>query len=274
MTVKAERLGRSIDRAYQWAFRSFLVLAYAFLALPIVLILLMALNAGELLEFPPKGMSLRWFVALFDSEIFIKAILTSLQVAAVATCVSGLLGTAAALYFVRHAHRFREALRVLMIAPLLLPEILTAIALLFFVHQIGVGNRGGFGLYVGHTMITLPFVFLNVSAVLYNFDRSIELAARSLGGRTWTVFRRITLPMIKPGVFAGCMFAFVVSFDLFAVSLLLKGIGQSTIPIQLYDYLRWDFDPLAAAVSSVSILISLGVVLLADRIVGLRALRF
>jgi len=99
-------------------------------------------------------------------------------------------------------------------------------------------------------------------------------AARGLGARPWRVFRRITLPLIKPGVFAGCMFAFIISFDLFAMSLLLKGVGQTTLPVQLYDYLRWDFDPVAAAVSSVSILITLVIVLLTDRIVGLRTLRF
>jgi putative spermidine/putrescine transport system permease protein len=84
----------------------------------------------------------------------------------------------------------------------------------------------------------------------------------------------VTLPLIKPGIITGALFAFIISFDLFNMSLLLKGIGMTTLPIQLYDYLRWDFDPTAAAVSSVSIIMTFTVILLIDRIVGLRSLRF
>lgn len=254
--------------------RAFTWLIYAFLIAPIVLIVLMALNAGELLEFPPRGISLRWFVALYHSEQFMNAIATSLQIAIIAMAVSGILGTAAALYFVRFSQRFSEPLRLLLLAPLLLPEILSAIALLFFLYEIGLGNQWGIGLQIGHILVTMPYVFLNVTSSLYNLDSSLEQAARSLGPGWWTTFRRVTLPLIKPGLFAGCLFAFVISFDLFAMSLLLKGIGQVPLPVQLYDYLRWDFDPIAAAVSSVSILMTLVIVLLTDRIVGLRALRF
>jgi putative spermidine/putrescine transport system permease protein len=273
MSAAADR-NRVVERVQDWLLRAFTIGIYAFLMGPIVLIVLMALNAGELLEFPPRGLSLRWFVALYQSEQFTRAILTSLQVAITAMILSGLLGTAAAIYFVRFAHRLREPLRLLLLGPLLLPEILSAIALLFFLYQISIGSQWGLGLQIGHVLVTLPYVFLNVSSALHNFDLSIEQAARSLGAGPWTAFRRITLPLIKPGIFAGCMFAFIISFDLFAMSLLLKGIGQTTLPVQLYDYLRWDFDPIAAAVSSVSILITLVIVLLTDRIVGLRALRF
>ena len=115
---------------------------------------------------------------------------------------------------------------------------------------------------------------MNVATSLFNFDRSMEEAARSLGAGRFTTFRRITLPMIKPGVITGCLFAFIISFDIFNISLLLKGIGTSTLPIQLFDYLRWDFDPTAAAVSSISIVLTLIVILLLDRFVGLRSLRF
>jgi putative spermidine/putrescine transport system permease protein len=274
MSAMTETSDRLIAGTQTVLLRAFTLGVYAFLIAPIVLIVLMALNAGELLEFPPRGISLRWFVALYHSEQFMQAIATSLQVAVIATILSGLLGTAAALYFVRYSRRFSEPLRLLLLAPLLLPEILSAIALLFFLYETGLGNRWGWGLQIGHTLVTLPYVFLNVSSALYNLDPSLEQAARSLGAGWWTSFRRVTLPLIKPGLFAGCMFAFVISFDLFAMSLLLKGIGQTTLPVQLYDYLRWDFDPIAAAVSSVSILMTLAIVLLTDRIVGLRALRF
>jgi putative spermidine/putrescine transport system permease protein len=258
----------------QWSSRCFLFAVYAFLLAPIVLVVVLSLNAGELLAFPPQGVSLRWYWALFENEGFMRAMRTSLLVASFASGVSLLIGTAAALYVVRHASRYRESLRMLLMMPLMLPEILTAIALLFFLHATGIGTRTVAGLLIGHTLITLPYVFMNVAASLYNFDRSIEQAARSLGASPFTVFRRITLPLIKPGLITGALFAFIISFDLFNLSLLLKGVGMSTLPLQLFDYLRWDFDPTAAAVSSVSILMTLFVVLLIDRLVGLRSIRF
>lgn len=247
---------------------------YLFLLLPIAIIVLMSLNAGEFMAFPPQGLSLRWFGALFANEAFMRAIRTSLWLAAIATIVSSGIGIAAALYVVRHATRLREPLRLLLMMPLMLPEILTAIALLFFLYASGIGTRTMFGLVVGHVLVTLPYVFTNVASALYNQDGSLEQAARSLGATPWRAFVRVTLPLIKPGIITGALFAFVISFDLFNMSLLLKGIGMTTLPLQLFDYLRWDFDPTAAAVSTVSIVLTLTVVVWVDRTVGLRSLRF
>jgi putative spermidine/putrescine transport system permease protein len=247
---------------------------YLFLMLPIVLIVLMSLNAGEILAFPPQGLSLRWFVALFQNEAFMRAIRTSIVVASIATVISTVIGTAGALYVVRHGGRLRETLRLMLLLPLMLPEILTAIALLFFLYATGIGTTTMFGLVVGHILVTLPYVFTNVASSLFNYDASIEQAARSLGASPGTAFRRITLPLIKPGIITGALFAFVISFDLFNMSLLLKGIGMTTLPLQLFDYLRWDFDPTAAAVSTVSILLTFTVVYGVDRVIGLRSLRF
>jgi putative spermidine/putrescine transport system permease protein len=247
---------------------------YAFLLLPIAIIVLMSLNAGEFMSFPPQGFSLRWFGALFANEAFMRAIRSSLLLAAIATAISSAIGIAAALYVVRHSTRLREPLRVLLMMPLMLPEILTAIALLFFLYATGIGTRTLFGLVVGHVLVTLPYVFTNVASALYNQDASLEQAARSLGASPWRAFLRVTLPLAKPGVVTGALFAFVISFDLFNMSLLLKGIGMTTLPLQLFDYLRWDFDPTAAAVSTVSIVLTLAVVLWVERTVGLRALRF
>ena len=188
--------------------------------------------------------------------------------------ISGVVGTAAAAWQVRHAGRLAGPLRLAMLSPLLLPEVLTAIALLFFFQFIGLGTRGGVALIAGHVLLTLPFVFMNVTASLHAFDRTWERAAQSLGASSWTVFRRITLPLIKPGIISGCLFAFIISFDTFSMSLLLKDIGTATLPLQLFDYLRLNFTPEAAAVSSVSVALTLVVVIVTERFVGLRAARF
>jgi len=254
--------------------RAFVVLVYAFLLLPIVIIVLMSLNAGEFLTFPPQGLSLRWFAALFANEGFMRATSASLILASAATACSCVIGVAAALYLVRHAGRAREALRLLLMLPLMLPEILTAIALLFFLYASGIGTSTITGLLIGHVLVTLPYVFINVASVLYHQETALEEAARSLGASPWRAFVRITLPLAKPGIITGALFAFVISFDLFNMSLLLKGVGMTTLPLYLFDYLRWDFDPTAAAVSTVSILLTLIAVVWIDKTVGLRTLRF
>jgi putative spermidine/putrescine transport system permease protein len=267
------RMASLRTRGGRAVFLAVVVAVYGFLLLPLVIVVLASFNAGELLTFPPKGFALRWYAHFFNSQPFMDSLFFSLRLAATAMVLATLLGTTAALYIVRFAGPWRDGLRLLIVAPLLLPEILTAIALLFFFYNIGLGKTV-IGLVAGHVLITLPFAFLAVSSVLYNFDTSLEEAARSLGAGKFTTFRRITLPIIKPGVISGAMLAFIVSFDLFAVSLLLKGIGTATLPIQLFDYVTWDFDPTAAAVSTVSIAITMVIVLLTERMVGLRSLRF
>lgn len=257
------------------AFTALVTLIYVFLMSPILLVVLMSFSGGEFLALPMDGVSLRWFGALFSNVRFLDAALHSFSLAIVSALVNGIIGTLAAIYVVRHAPaRLTNPLRVLMSAPLMVPEILTAIALLFFFFEIGVGNRWSVAIQIGHILVTFPYVFLNVASALFNFDRSQEEAARSLGAGGWLTFRRITLPSIKPGVITGCLFAFVISFDIFNISLLLKSVGKNTLPLELFDYLRFNFDPTAAAVATVSIVLTFVAVLIVDRTVGLRSLRF
>ncbi|MFN3285569.1 MAG: ABC transporter permease, partial [bacterium] len=203
---------------------------YVFLIGPMAIVVLAALNAGDYLAFPPQGLSLRWFIRAAQTEPFVRSFLFSLKLAAWVTVASTLLGTAAALYVVRHSTRFRNVLRLAILAPLQLPAILTGIALLIFFLATRIGTRGMGALFIGHTLVSLPYVFLTVSAVLAGFDRSLEEAARSLGAGPFTTFRRITLPLIKGGVISGALFAFITSFDQFPISLLLVSVGNTTLP--------------------------------------------
>ena len=263
------------------------ILVYAYLLTPLVIVVLASFNSGEFLTFPPEGFSLRWYASFFESESFMGSLFFSLRLALFATLASTVLGVTVALYVVRFAGRWRDRLRLFILLPLLLPEILTAIALLFFYYNaeaflraVGIDVASGMfrnsvaGLLIGHVLVTLPFVFLGISASLYNFDRTLEEAARSLGASRLTTFRRVTLPIIKPGIIAGALLAFIISFDLFNISLLLKGVGIATLPIQLFDYVRWEFDPTAAAVATVSIVVTVVAILITEKLVGLRSLRF
>jgi putative spermidine/putrescine transport system permease protein len=256
------------------ALGAFCALVYVYLLAPIVVVVGASLNAGAFLTFPPQGLSLRWFITFLHNEVFIAAIATSLRLACAATAISAVIGAAAALYYVRHAKMAKEALRIGILLPLVLPEILTAMALLFFFYEVGIGTKYWVAMLVGHVLITLPFVFLNVAASLHGFDPNWELASRSLGANRWTAFRRITLPLIKPGLITGCLFAFIISFDAFGVSFLLKDVGAATLPLQLFDYLRFNFTPEAAAVSTVSVGLTLIVILLGEKLVGLKTQRF
>lgn len=245
---------------------------YVFLLAPIVIVVIAAFNSGEYLRFPPEGFSLKWFVKFANSRPFVRAFWLSLKLASIVTVLATVIGTAAALYVVRYSKRFRDGLRLLLIAPLQFPAILTGIALLIFFYAIGLGTRGLTGLIVGHTLVSLPYVFMTVATVLVGFDKSLEEAARNLGAGPFTTFRRVTLPIIKGGVISGAVFAFITSFDQFPISLLLTGVGTTTLPIQLFDYLRFSFDPTAAAVSTISIVMTVVVVLVTERLVGLESL--
>ncbi len=255
-------------------FLAVVALTYVFLMLPIVVVLLASFNSGAYLKFPPDGLSLRWYAAFFDSEPFIDALFVSLRVAAISTILASLIGTPAAIYYAKWARKHKAGLRLVLISPMLLPEILTAIALLLYYYSIGLGTQTMVGLQIGHLLITVPYVFLNVTAALGNMNPSLEEAARSLGASSAMAFRRVSLPLMKQGVVNGAMFAFIISFDTFSISLLLKSVDTMTLPIQLFEYLQWNFDPTAAAVSTLSILVTLTAVVLTDRLVGLRAIRF
>jgi putative spermidine/putrescine transport system permease protein len=256
------------------ALRITVVLIYAFLLAPIVIIVVAAFNSGAYLTFPPEGFSLRWFETFVRSRSFTRSLYFSLELATLATVLSTALGTAAALYVTRARGRLLDLVRLLMIAPLPVPGILTGIALLIFFYAVGLGTKGFPELVIGHTLICLPFVFLVVTAVLVGFDRTLEEAARNLGAGPWTTFRRVTLPLIKGGVISGAIFAFITSYDEFNISLLLHGVGTTPLPIQLFDFLRFSFDPTAAVAGTISIAMALVVVLITQRLVGLESLYF
>lgn len=258
----------------QFLLSLFRLLIYAFILAPIAVVVLASFNSGAFLTFPPQGLSLRWFFTFMHNQVFIDAFIFSGWLALLATCISLVFGTMAALYYTRLTSKYSDLVRIGMLLPLILPEILTAIALLFYFYDIGVGTRHNIALIIGHVLMTLPFVFLNVVTSLQGTDVTCELAARSLGASRMTTFRRITMPQIKPGVINGGLFAFVISFDAFGISYMLKGTGSAPLPIQLFDYLRFNFTPEAAAVSTFSILLTLIVIFVADRIIGLKVQRY
>ena len=245
-------------------------LILAFLLGPLVVVAVFALNPTPFIQFPPVGVTTRWFEKFFTSAEFMNSLWLSLGIAAVVVVLATLIGAAAALALARGGLPGSSVLTALFLAPLMLPAILTGLAL-FQVFQVLGWGRPTWALAVGHTLVAVPYVIRTTLAVLADFDRRIEEAAASLGASPVRVFFEVTLPIIRPGVIAGGIFAFIVSFDQFPISLFLVAPGRETLPVVMFNYMKFDLDGAVAAASMVSILLALAVVVLIDRLVGLRA---
>jgi putative spermidine/putrescine transport system permease protein len=241
-----------------------------FLLLPIAIIAVFALNPTPYIAFPPVGVSLRWFAKFFASPDFMNSLWLSLQVAAVVVVLATVIGALAALAIARGNLPGARLLTAVFLSPLMLPAILTGLALFQVFMLAGIG-RPLWGLVIGHTLVAVPYVLRTTLAVLHDFDRRIEEAAAVLGAPPARVFREVTLPLIRPGVMAGGIFAFIVSFDQFPISLFLVVPNGETLPVVLFNYIRFDLDGAIAAASMVSIALALVVVFALERLIGLRA---
>ncbi|MGJ4923457.1 ABC transporter permease [Bradyrhizobium sp. HKCCYLRH2015] len=264
---------RGRKRPLRWGRRLYLAANGAvlvFLLAPIAIVIVFALNPTPFIQFPPVGVSLRWFEKFFASRDFMHALLLSIEVAAMTTVAATVLGASAALAVARGNLPGSRLIVATMLSPLMLPAILTGLALFQSYVLLDVG-RPLWGLVAGHTLVTIPYVVRTTLAVLHNFDVRLEEAAQNLGASPTRTFFEITLPLVKPGVLAGAIFAFIVSFDQFPVSLFLVAPGSETLPITLFNYLKFDLDGTIGAASVVSILLAFIVVIALDRTVGLRS---
>ena len=232
------------------------VLVVLFLLAPIVIVFPMSLGASPFLEFPPANYTLRWFENLFTEVRWLSGAWNSLQAAAVAIAISVPLGTAAALGVDRMARQFRPWLEAIFVLPMVVPVIILAVGLFYLLAPLNVtGNPITLGL--AHSVIASPFVFITVRSALKGFDRNQELAALSLGASWLTMFRRVMLPAIAPGMVAGAIFAFIQSFDDVVLALFLTNVRSRTLPRIMYEGVAHEIDPTIIAVSVVVILVSI-----------------
>lgn len=255
------------------AFKWIAGLTLFILLAPMFVVLLAGLNAGDFLTFPPKGLSLRWIKAFFASDVYLPAYLYSLVIALITMFISLILGTAISLFLVRSNVFGRTLVRAVVMSPIMLPGIVIGLALYLFYISTDIGlARTQTGLIIGHVLVTCPYVIGMVSAALVGFDRSLEEAARSLGATPWQTFRKITMPVISPSLIAGGVFAFIVSFGQFDVSLFLTPPNNSPLPIALYSSLRYTFEPTAAAAGIFAIFLVAVSMIITAKITNLRRL--
>ncbi len=250
-----------------------------FILVPLVFVTWLAFFKQEIPSFPPEGYTLRWFSAILTQKAIIDGFVTSFEIGVVATLIGLLLGVPAALGLVRHSAWWSGGAATLLLTPLVVPAIVLGTAIYvaqveteILIYGIGfeipvIGTLGG--LIAAHTLIVIPWVVRLVTASLAGFDRSIEEAAQNLGATPWMTLRRITLPVIRPGIVAAALFAFVISFSNLELSLFLVGAGRTTLPIALLQYLEWKIDPTIAAASVVQIAIIAAAMLITDRFVKL-----
>jgi putative spermidine/putrescine transport system permease protein len=234
-----------------------------YLVFPVFVVAPVSFSSAKYLQFPPPGWSLQWYQNYFERPGWVPATLVSIRVAVITTILATVLGTAASLALVRGRFPGRNAVNSFIVSPLVVPGIIVAIGVYFVYAQAKlVGNP--LGLALAHTALALPFVVTNVSATLHGFDERLEYAAMNLGANRWQTFRRVTLPIIRPGVFAGALFAFITSFDELIVALFVSGSGAVTLPRKMWDSLRQEIDPTIAAVSTILITLSILILLSAE----------
>lgn len=252
-----------------WTLRILAGILLLFLLAPVILVFPISFSADDFISWPPSGWSLRWYAALSNQPLMATAFVTSLGLAAIVTVISLAVAIPAALAINRGRFWGRSALLTFLTAPLLLPSIVLALAILIVF--VGNGLVGTWhGLALGHLVLTTPYVLRIILTALETLPRGIEDAAASLGARPLTVFFRITLPLMVPGIVAASALAFLVSFDEVVVSLFMVGPNLVTLPVALFRYVEGSTDPLVAAVSALLILGTLAMVLVIERAIGLR----
>ncbi|MCC8949271.1 ABC transporter permease [Bradyrhizobium sp. Arg62] len=240
------------------------------LLLPAVIVVAASFTPGDVLRFPPPGFSLRWYYEVWQSSLFMGSLELSLELAALTTALSLVIGFAAAFALDRYPFHGREFVRGYLLSPLLIPTVVLGLGLMQFLIWIGL-SQTFIGLLLGHLVIALPYVVRTLSASMVLFDRNLEQAAMSLRASPAIVLRTITIPLLIPGLISAMVFAFVTSFGNVTLSVFLSYEGRVTLPVQVLSYVEQNYDPLVAAVSSVVIFVTVATVFLADRLSGSRS---
>ena len=247
---------------------AFAAVVYIFLVGPLIIVIGAALSDTSYLTFPPQGLTFRWFENIFEISAFRRTIVTSMQLAFLATGLALLVGIPAAYALNRHRIQLPYWLSTVFVLPILVPEIVLGFSLLKSV-AVGASLPIFLSLLIGHTLIVLPYCVRVISASLSSFDFSIEEAAISLGSRPAKTFFTIVLPNVRSGVIAAFILAFITSINDVSTSLFLTGPGISTLPIQILAHVEQFFDPTIASVSVLLMVLTVAVMAIVERTLGL-----
>lgn len=247
---------------------AFHALFVAFILAPILIVCVVAFTPESFLSLPTKGLSLRWFRAILDYPEFISAFRDSLWLAALSSSLSIALAVPAALAIARYNFRGRDAMTALFMSPLMVPHVVLGIAFLRLFSEIGLSGRF-IGLVLAHVIVIMPFALRLVLAASYGIDQRIEQAAVSLGAGPTTVFRRVTLFLILPGIVSGWILAFISSFDDLTMTVFIASPETTTLPVRMLIHIQDNIDPLIASVSATLIVLTSVFLIVLDRLYSL-----
>lgn len=266
-----QSLSLPVLRAGQALYYSIIAIALTILLAPIVIVVGIAFNPTRQEAFPPTGISLHWFQEFFQSDQFFTAfVFVSLPIAILTGIIATTLGVMAAYVLVRRDVPFENVSQSMLLGPLIVPAVIIGLGLLLFFAQIDM-NIPVVDIVIGHTVITLPYTLLTSMTRLYNIDPELEEASRNLGASKIQTFRKVTLPLMRSGVIAGFLFAFIISFADINIALFLAGDDVVTLPLAIFLFLEWESSPIIAAISTLQILLIMVLVLLISRLVGFEA---
>ena len=236
-------------RGQQWVLWVLAGPVIAFLVAPVIIVIVVSFSSSEYLQFPPPSLSLRWHHRFWTVAGWRSATVVSLEVGVLATLMTVAAGVAAAVALTRSRLPGRAILYAVLLSPMIIPTIVTAIGYYFLARQLRLAGSV-LGIAIGEAMLALPIVVIIVTATLQGFDRRLEHAALSLGASQWYAFRRVTLPLIAPGVVSASLFAFLAAFDELLIPLFLGGINVQTLTVRIWSGLQVELDTTIAAVST------------------------
>ena len=246
----------------------FVVLTYIFLFAPLVIIAMTSIGTENYIAFPPKGFSMQWFATVFKSKAFINSMGTSFFISMVATLAALLIGMPAAYGLSRYNFKGKAAIKSFFFSPLIVPGVVVGFSLFQFL-LVKLNLSVYMSLFIGHTLVIIPYIIRVIGSSLEGFDYSIEEAAMSLGCKKSQTFFKVVLPNITSGVMAAFMLAFINSFNNVPVSMFLTGPGVSTLPITMMNYVEYNYDPTVSALSVILMILTIVIMYILEKTLGL-----
>lgn len=236
-----------------------------FVTIPTVVVMVASFNATAILSFPPQGWSVRWYANALTYPDFVRGLGNSLIVTGGSALLAVAIGGAAVIVLDRVPVRGASLITAALMSPLIVPGVVAGLGLLFLGAAVGLlASRAT--LVLAHVLVVMPFVMRSIWVSLKNLDPTLELAAAGLGASPGHVLVEVTLPLLRPGIFAALLFALVISFNEFVVSLFVSTRVTEILPVAMFNYIRNYTDPTIAALSTLFIVATTGLVFLADRL--------
>lgn len=253
------------------ALGAYMLAFMVFILAPIVSVVVVSFSSASFIVFPIPGYTLRWYHRIVEYQSFVDGLVLSIEIAILSTVIGAVLGVPAALALARSRSASAAIVSNLLLAPVTVPAIVLGFALLYFLASLSLGISFT-ALLIAHTVAAIPYIVRTVLAVYRSVPPDLEEAAAVLGANRWQTLIHTTLPLVRPGIFAGGLFAILTSLDNLPLSFFFGSSRTSTLPVVMLSYMENQFDPSIAAISTVQMLIAIVVLLVADRVYGIQKL--